>query len=450
MSSSEPVFLRTLFKDVAMQFSGCKRLLVAYSGGLDSSVLLHLLSQLMQKRPDLIVRAAYVHHGLSSHADSWAQHCIHTSQKLGILCSVLPVKVDSRDHGMEAAARDARYQALRVHLLPEEVLLTAQHLDDQSETFLLALKRGSGPAGLSSMGTSGSLGCHHLKRTLLGIPRTYLEDYARYYQLRWVEDESNRNDRHDRNFLRLRVLPLLKQRWPSFSKTVARSARLCADQEQLLDELLAASLHSACDTEGALAIGALIVLTEPHRFALLRRWLKLHGVTMPSCEQLLHLWQDVALSRQDAEPLLQLGKVQIRRFRQRLYCIALCVKVVGLVFPWHPQQGALKLPHQLGSLLLSEQGIGIRRPHPDEQVSVRFGLKGKLHIVGRSRSCSAKKLWQEYAIPPWMREQIPILYYNEKPISAIGVFVMIEGDAQDEAASWRVAWHRRSADKRYS
>ncbi len=439
--SSEPAFLATLLKNIAMQLSGCKRVLVAYSGGLDSSVLLHMVYQLMRQRSDLTVRAAYVHHGLSSHADSWAQHCVDTCQQWGILCSVLPVRVDAREHGVEAAARDARYQALRVHLLPEEVLLTAQHLDDQSETFLLALKRGSGPAGLSSMGSTGSLGGHQLKRPLLGIPRTQLEGYARHYQLTWVEDESNQDDRYDRNFLRLQVLPLLKQRWPSFPDAVARSARLCAEQEQLLDELLAASLHSACDTEGALAIDALIPLSESHRFALLRRWLKVHGVTMPSREQLLHLWQDVALSRRDAEPLLQLGKVQIRRFRQRLYCIALCANVVGLVLPWQPEEGALTLPQQLGSLLLSEQGMRIRRPHPDEQVSVRFGLKGKLHIVGRSGSRSAKKLWQEYAIPPWMREQIPILYYNEQPIAAIGVFVMREGEAQNDAASWQVVWH---------
>ncbi|MGK2946653.1 MAG: tRNA lysidine(34) synthetase TilS [Candidatus Malihini olakiniferum] len=439
--SSNPVFLTTLLKNVAMQLSGCKRVLVAYSGGLDSSVLLHILYQLMQQRPDLIVRAAYVHHGLNAHASSWAKHCVHTCQQWGILCSVLPVRIDAREHGIQGAARNARYQALRIHLLSKEVLLTAQHLNDQSETFLLALKRGSGPAGLSSMGTTGSLGCHQLKRTLLGFPRTQLEDYARYYQLTWVEDESNRDVRYDRNFLRLQVLPLLKQRWPSFLDTVARSARLCAEQEQLLDELLAASLHSACDTEGALAIKALIPLSEPHRFALLRRWLKVHGVTMPSCEKLLHLWQDVALSRQDAEPLLQLGKVQIRRFRQRLYCIDLCVNVVGLVLPWQPEDGALKLPEQLGSLRLSKQGMRIRRPHLDEQISVRFSLKGKLHIVGRSFRRSAKKIWQEYAIPPWMRKQIPILYYNEQPIAAIGVFVMREGDSQSDSASWQVEWN---------
>ncbi|MFT8211939.1 MAG: tRNA lysidine(34) synthetase TilS [Symbiopectobacterium sp.] len=438
--SSEQTFLAMLLENVAAQLSGFQRVLVAYSGGLDSSVLLHMLYQLMQQRPELAVRAVYVHHGLSAQADRWAQHCVHTCQQWGIPCSVLPVRVDARERGVEAAARDVRYQALRTHLLPEEVLLTAQHLDDQSETFLLALKRGSGPAGLSAMGATGQLGQNLLKRPLLGVSRAQLEDYAHHYRLTWVEDESNRDDRYDRNFLRLQVLPLLKQRWPSFPDAVARSARLCAEQEQLLDELLAASLHSACNAEGALAVDALLPLSELHRFALLRRWLREREVTMPSREQLLRLWQDVALSCQDAEPLLHLGAVQIRRFRQRLYCVVTRASVVSLVLPWQPELGALKLPQQLGTLMLADQGTRIRRPRPDEQVSVRFGLKGKLHIVGRSGGRCAKKLWQECGVPPWKREQVPLLYYNEQPIAAIGVFVMRDGDVQDDATAWQVAW----------
>ncbi|NLS43159.1 tRNA lysidine(34) synthetase TilS [BEV proteobacterium] len=438
--SSEQINVATLLENVAVQLSGCQRVLVAYSGGLDSSVLLHMLYQLMQQRSDIVVRAAYVHHGLSTHAEHWAQHCMHTCQQWDILCSVLPVTVDARERGVEAAAREARYQALRQHLLPEEVLLTAQHLDDQSETFLLALKRGSGPAGLSAMGATGQLGANRLLRPLLGVARAQLEDYACHYRLAWVEDESNCDARYDRNFLRLQVLPQLKQRWPSFSEAVARSARLCVEQEQLLDEVLAPLLQLACDEEGALAIDALRPLSELHRFALLRRWLRVHEVAMPSREQLLHLWQDVALSRQDTEPLLQLGTVQIRRFRQHLYCVAECVNFVDLVLPWQPEQGKLMLPHRLGYLSLDEQGMRIRRPRPDEQVSVGFGLKGKLHIVGRSGGRSAKKLWQEYAIPPWMREQIPILYYNEYPIAAVGVFVMREGELSAKDTAWQIVW----------
>lgn len=429
-----------LLAQVAHQVAACRHVLVAYSGGLDSSVLLHLLSQLTQRRPDLELRAAYVHHGLSPHADHWAQHCQQTCAHWQIPCDILSVTVERRDVGIEAAARDARYKALQAHLQPEETLLTAQHLDDQCETFLLALKRGSGPAGLSAMGAETALGAHRLLRPLLGLTRAQLEDYAQHHQLHWVEDESNQDARYDRNFLRLNVLPLLTARWPHFPDAVARSAQLCAEQETLLDALLAPALHRACDDEGAIALDALFPLSEPHRFALLRRWLAAQRVAMPSREQLSRLWHDVALSRPDAEPLLQLGNRQIRRFRQRLYCVPTRASVVGTTLLWKPEHETLTLPQGLGIVALATQGTPVRRPHADEQVSIRFGLHGKLHIVGRSGGRSAKKLWQELCVPPWRREQIPILYYDEQPIAALGVFVTREGEAQCSAEAWQVAW----------
>lgn len=425
---------------IARQLAGCRRVLVAYSGGLDSSVLLHLLHQLAQRDTDIAVRAAYVHHGLSPRADSWAQHCQQVCAQWHIPCAVLPVAVEGRDGGIEAAARAARYQALQGHLLADETLLTAQHLDDQCETFLLALKRGSGPAGLSAMAAQARLGQHRLLRPLLTLSRAQLEAYAHHHRLQWVDDESNQDDRYDRNFLRLQVLPLLKQRWPHFPDAVARSAQLCAEQEALLDALLQPSLRAGCNDEGALAIAALTPLSEPHRFALLRRWLAEQGVAMPSREQLLRLWQDVALCRQDAEPLLQLGPVQIRRFRQRLYCVVARECVAGEILPWQPERDALTLPQGLGTVALMPHGMRVRRPHADEQVSVRFGLHGKLHIVGRSGGRSAKKLWQEFGVPPWRREQIPILFYNDRPIAAVGVFVTREGDAPHDAAVWHLEW----------
>ncbi|WP_268647783.1 tRNA lysidine(34) synthetase TilS, partial [Escherichia coli] len=158
--------------------------------------------------------------------------------------TVTHVQVDARQGGIEAAARAARYAAFSAALAEGEALLTAQHLDDQSETFLLALKRGSGPAGLSAMAARATLGEHLLLRPLLGCSRQTLESYAQRHALSWIDDDSNQDTRFDRNFLRLQVLPQLNQRWPHFASAVARSASLCAEQEQLLDELLAEPLQS--------------------------------------------------------------------------------------------------------------------------------------------------------------------------------------------------------------
>ena len=223
--------------------------LLAYSGGLDSSVLLHQLVLLRNQRPELQLRAVHIHHGLNPLADSWVAHCEQQCAQWQVPLEVVRVQIDARAGGIEAAARTARYDAFSQLLLPDEALLTAQHLDDQSETVLLALKRGSGPAGLAAMPQQHWLGQHRHLRPLLAVSRSQLEAWAQHHQLSWIEDDSNQDPRYDRNFLRLKVLPLLNDRWPHFASAVARSAALCGEQEQLLDELLAEELAALADRQ---------------------------------------------------------------------------------------------------------------------------------------------------------------------------------------------------------
>lgn len=423
------------------QTAGCGSILLAYSGGLDSSVLLHLLVAVRQ-RSGLAIRAAYIHHGLNPLADSWAEHCRQQCERWRVSFASLPVVVEAQNGGIEAAARTARYQALQTHLQEGETLLTAQHLDDQSETFLLALKRGSGPAGLSAMAAQSTLGQHRLIRPLLGFSRLQLEAYAQRHQLRWIEDDSNQDERFDRNFLRRQILPRLTQRWPHFSSAVARSAELCAEQEQLLDELLEESLQRLCQPDGALSIDGLVPLSPVRRFALLRRWLAQQGATMPSREQLQRLWDEVAMSRQDAEPILQLHQLQIRRFRQHLYLLPLMTSLQGCILPWQSTSCSLSLPDNLGTLRLADNGMAVRAPENGEAVSIRFSTQGTVHIVGRAHGRHIKKLWQELGVPPWWRDHTPLVFYNEQLIAAVGRFVTREGQVREHQPVWHVVWER--------
>ncbi len=187
--------------------------------------------------------------------------------------------------------------------------MTAQHRDDQCETLLLALKRGSGPTGLSAMAPSSAFAGSRLLRPLLNETRESLRQWALAHQLSWIEDESNQDDTYDRNFLRLRVIPVLRERWPHFSEAVARSASLCAEQEQLLDEMLAAELASLVAEDGSLAIAPLATMSPPRRAALLRRWLAGQQAPMPAREVPERLWHEVALAREDASPCLRLGNL---------------------------------------------------------------------------------------------------------------------------------------------
>ena len=414
-------------------------ILVAFSGGLDSTVLLHQLVQWRALHPDVALRAIHIHHGLSPHADSWVQHCESVCAQWQVSLVVERVHLEDDGLGIEAQARRARYQAFAQTLLPGEVLMTAQHLDDQCETFLLALKRGSGPAGLSAMGESSPFAGTQLIRPLLAQTREALEAWARQHELCWIEDESNQDDTYDRNFLRLRVTPLLQQRWPHFAQAVARSAALCAEQESLLDELLASDLADCITSRGTLLLTPLMMMSGVRRAALLRRWLAGLNAPMPSRDGLERIWQEVALAREDASPSFRLGEYEVRRYQSQLWWVKSVDGQSETVISWLEWKTPLTLPAGLGSVQLISAG-DLRLPQADEVVSIRFKAPGLLHIVGRNGGRKLKKIWQEQGIPPWRRDTTPLLFYGETLIAAAGVFVTREGAAVDEEGM-SLIWH---------
>ena len=413
-------------------------ILVAFSGGLDSTVLLHQLVQWRALHPDVALRAIHIHHGLSPHADSWVQHCESVCAQWQVSLVVERVHLEDDGLGIEAQARRARYQAFAQTLLPGEVLMTAQHLDDQCETFLLALKRGSGPAGLSAMGESSPFAGTQLIRPLLAQTREALEAWARQHELCWIEDESNQDDTYDRNFLRLRVTPLLQQRWPHFAQAVARSAALCAEQESLLDELLASDLADCITSRGTLLLTPLMMMSGVRRAALLRRWLAGLNAPMPSRDGLERIWQEVALAREDASPSFRLGEYEVRRYQSQLWWVKSVDGQSETVISWLEWKTPLTLPAGLGSVQLISAG-DLRLPQADEVVSIRFKAPGMLHIVGRSGGRKLKKIWQELNVPSWRRDTTPLLFYGETLIAAAGVFVTRDGAAGEESGV-RLVW----------
>ncbi|WP_127957334.1 tRNA lysidine(34) synthetase TilS [Serratia microhaemolytica] len=428
---------------LAEQLGEQRQLLVGFSGGLDSTVLLDALWRLRQQQPDIQLRAVHVHHGLSRFADQWVAHCQQQCDHWQIPLRVHYVQLDSTQAGIEAAARQARYRAFRQTLQVHEALLTAHHLDDQCETLLLALKRGSGPAGLGAMLAQGQSGQHRLLRPLLAISRQQLERYAQQHALRWIEDESNQDTRFDRNFLRRDVVPLLSQRWPHFAQAVARSASLCAEQEQLLDELLAEPLAELTDHNNAISIEGLSCCSAAKRAALLRRWIASSALPLPSRDGLHQLWQQVALSKPDAEPVLQLSGYQVRRFQQRLYLLPPMADLSQHCLLWHGETRLL-LPDGLGSLQTGEGPCVLRAPHADEQVTVRFSAAGRVRVVGRAGSRPIKKLWQELAVAPWLRKRIPLIYYNQQLIAAVDHFITEAGQPQLGQPSLCLQWCREA------
>ena len=411
-------------------------LLLGFSGGLDSLVLLTLLARLIHERPGYSLQACHVHHGLNPKADGWALHCQQVCAQLQVPCEVVRVKVQLGNRmSLEAQARIARYQALAERLAPGGALVTAHHEDDQLETLLLALKRGAGPRGLAAMPArqpfASKLLGGELLRPLLTVSRAQLAAWAAHERLAWVEDESNQDERFDRNFLRSRILPLLRERWPSYAATARRSSELCAEQERLCQELANCDLQQCQAADGSLTLASVGALSLPRRHNLLRHWLRELSGQVPSREQLLQIWPQLVQARADATPLLHWQGGDLRRYAGRLY-------LVPHQFPELP--ASLPLTLEAGQVTLADgrlcrwqvqpwngttSGQWLRLPQVSEAMSLRFGAVGSLRArpLGRQGSRELKKLWQEYEVAPWLRGRVPLLFYGEELVAALGYFV---------------------------
>ncbi|MEZ9073389.1 tRNA lysidine(34) synthetase TilS [Vibrio splendidus] len=424
------------------------RLLIAFSGGVDSRVLLELAVQ-YAKVHGTECCAVHVHHGLSKNADYWTEQCQTWCDALSVSLAIERVSLDiDSGESVEKLARDARYNALQKHLNFGDVLVTGQHIDDQLETFLLALKRGSGPKGLSSMAKVMSFGEAFIVRPLLSVTRTDIEASAHDMGLTWVEDESNQDLRFDRNFIRHQVTPTLTERWPSFRESVSRSAQLCAEQELLLDELLEPHFQKALSSSQnqSLSVEALSQHSDLLRARLLRMWLSQCKQSMPSQKQLKLIWDEVACAQADANPKLVLNDAEVRRFNHQLYL----VRETKDLSDWqsHLSMGeSLTLPDGLGELRLNSALSDGESNNRDLQsfswsdtsgtLRVVFNPEGlSAHPVGRGHSRKLKKLFQEYQVPSWLRRRTPILMDGDRVIAVLGLFVDKNYEGQDCEALW--------------
>lgn len=422
---------------------------MAYSGGIDSHVLLCWLAGQRPLAENRSVSAVHVNHGLHSEAPHWSEHCRVICEQLDIPLRILTV--DARPQpgeSPEAAARHARYSALQSQLQPDTAVLTAHHQDDQAETLLLQLLRGSGPSGLAAMPMAARLGRGWLWRPLLEIPRAEIADYAQSHGLQWIDDTSNADRRPDRNFLRHDILPLLKSRWPASARTLARSARLCGEAAELLDTLATADLHpTRCeDDTGCLLIPALQELDEPRLRNVLRHWLRDLHLPPPTAVQLARIVHEVIAAPSDRRPLVHWPGCEVRRYRQRLYAMTpRPPPVLDSHYPLHLSDGECHIPG-IGRLRWRRQaGQGL---DPDKlngrALSIRFRHGGEcLRPVGRKQVHSLKKLWQEAGVPPWERDRFPLLYADEALVAVVDGWIAAEFAVRPEAIGWILELNRQ-------
>lgn len=291
-----------------------KEVLVGFSGGCDSQVLLHGLMQCEQVSSRFSLRALHAHHGLHPHADDWVKHCQASADQWDVPLTVVKLDlVPPLGESVENVAREARYRAFLAALKPNEILLTAHHLEDQAETVLLQLLRGAGVKGLSGMPFIKPLGQGWHARPLLAISRENIVAYAKAQALSWVEDSSNEELRFTRNYLRHRVMPLLKEINPHYAACLARSAGHCQTTQSLLEDYVAHDLKACMNADREMVVDKLKAHTRLQQEAIVRLWLQGLGVVLPSSKKLRTMVQQMVEAKIDRHPCVEWGDWQVMR-----------------------------------------------------------------------------------------------------------------------------------------
>ena len=402
-----------------------KQIWLAYSGGVDSHVLLHILASAKQTTfPELSLHAIHIDHGLNPDSILWSQHCAKVSEALAVDFHVLQVSVsEQKIMGLEAAARKARYDALSSYLPDDAVLLTAQHQSDQAETILLQLLRGAGPKGLSAMAEWSSYQSLSILRPMLAVTKQAIRDYAQRHELTWLEDPSNDDSAINRNYLRHQILPEFEKRWPKAAKTLSRSAKHCEEADHLLTELARVDLHTlgVSVDEACLPINALIALSRPRAKNVLRYLLDELGIGLPSTVVIERVFDELCFAEHDRNPLVSWHGGEIRRYQHNLYCMPPSVEydATQIILCKDFNQQTLKDGRQLTWKKTQQFGVSQRLLAGDMTIRFRRGGE-RIRLQGHQHYQSLKHLFQQWSVPPWQRNHIPLIYVGDELVAVAG------------------------------
>ncbi|UVL41558.1 tRNA lysidine(34) synthetase TilS [Pseudomonas sp. B21-040] len=413
---------------------------IAFSGGLDSTVLLHLLADLAKTESLPALSAIHVHHGLQAAADAWPEHCQSVCDALGVSLQVVRVQVQP-GASIERAAREARYGAFSAVIHAEDILLTAQHRDDQAETLLFRLLRGAGVRGLSGMPRERVLGRGHLLRPLLDVSRAELEAYAIEHRLSWIEDPSNQDRQFSRNYLRHQVFPVLTERWPQAAVTMARSAAHLSEAQALLDELAEIDLVEAATAHEFdwLGVQSLELACLARHSAARQRNALSHWLTaltrLPDSDHWSG-WENLRDATGDARPVWRLADGEVHRSAGRIWWLSGCwLRNPPPAVDWPDPSTPLELPDN-GVLTLTGQ-------IPDGSLQIRYRQGGEVMNLPDRGHRDLKRLFNERGVPGFIRGRLPLVY-REGQLLAVANVRGLNGSGQD---GWHLHWQPPSEDQ---
>ncbi|MGH1471152.1 MAG: tRNA lysidine(34) synthetase TilS [Cellvibrionaceae bacterium] len=412
---------------------------VGLSGGVDSVVLLHSLLSLELATP---ITAVHVNHGLSEKSKDWQKHCETLCEQWNIRLIVENVDVENQGKGIEDAARQVRYRVLSKHMSQGDVLLLGHHQDDQAETLLFRLMRGAGPYGLSAMDECRAFSDGYIARPFLSISKTELLDYANQNNLLWMEDESNRENEFDRNYLRNEVMPLLEDRWPNFAKRWQQTAVACQQADQMSHDLSLLDMDR-CDEQRerwgySLCFASLALLPRYRRHNLLRNWVRSRGFAIMEFKHLLEAEKQFFQAAVSGAEVAWSGTA-LRLFADRLFLTGISrLEWSHEAVQWSPKDN-IELPD--GSFLTAKpagKGVGLKT---NKQYEIRWREGGeRCQPTERAHSQTLKKLLQEYGLEPWLRDRVPLIYCGGK-LAAVGDLWVCRGFvAEAEELGCLIGW----------
>ena len=391
-------------------------IVVALSGGLDSTVLLHWL---IQHYPLKQLRVIHINHQLQTCADAMAVHCQDYCVSFGLSCEIKTItEQPAVGDSIEAWARAQRYTLLTRSMQAHDVLVTAHHADDQAETVLLNLFRGAGVAGLAAMLEVKSLSVGRQWRPLLACSRAELQAYAAAHGLNWFDDPSNTDQRFDRNYIRQHILPAITMRWPAIVHNLNATAGHC--QQALAIEQVWAQAHLQTMMHDNTLQLAMLPSDPAQRTALLRAFLQAQSAPLPSQQQLNTIVTTVIGAKAHANPLCKLGGGELRRYRDTLYWFAqpIITDIEDYEIAWDGQSNVM-VPGfgEVTSQHLQELGLS----ELPQELYLRSRRGGEqCRPIGWSHAKPLKDCYQAFAIPPWRRACLPLLFVGDRLIAVIG------------------------------
>ncbi len=414
--------------------------LIGFSGGLDSTVLLHILHKIKEENKLIKIKAIHINHNININSKLWENHCQNICNKLNINLIIKNIFIKNKNN-IENQLREKRYKSFLKLCSHNEIILTAHHKNDQCETILLALKRGSGLTGLSGIKEYYKIKNKIIIRPMLNINNIEILQYAKKNNLKWITDSSNLNIRYDRNFLRIIIIPKLINRWPYFLSTITRSSMLCNKYEKLINNIILKKFKKINLYNKFLNIKQLFCLKKEEFFIIIRKWIKINNQKNISFK-ITNLIYKLIKKKKNIQICLK--KIFIKQHLKKIYIINKFEKLKENIFLWNKKKKKFILPNKLGFLYIEQNHLtkkSIRQPKKNEKILIKFNVKNKIKILGKQTQ-RIKNIWQFFKILPWERKITPIIFYNKSPIICPNLFITEESKISNKNQFWNIKWKK--------